>query len=170
MCDQQRLRPSCAYAQTDQSLCLSLNYYMSVKLLIELNLVFQSLTGGCTGSFESTLVKMAHCWKSHVMVQIFLNTGPRRQSVTCLATDACLTADPGVPSLIAARSYTFIEIDHEMILRSYSSLQLNHSKKKLSVISESMRSKYWFDLIHYVPSTIFQLYRDGSSWVKPVLS
>ena len=115
MCDQQRLRPSCAYAQTEQSLSLSLNYYTSVKLLIELNLVFQSLTGGCTGSFESTLVKMAHCWKSHVMVQIFLNTGPRRQSVTCLATDACLTADPGVPSLIAARSYTFIEIDHEMI-------------------------------------------------------
>ena len=115
MCDQQRLRPSCAYAQTDQSLCLSLNYYMSVKLLIELNLVFQSLTRGCTGSFESTLVKMAHCWKSHVTVQIFLNTGPRRQSVTCLATDACLTADPGVPSLITARSHTFMEIDHEII-------------------------------------------------------
>ena len=88
---------------------------MSVKLLIELNLVFQSLTGGCTGSFESTLVKMAHCWKSHVTVQIFLNTGPRRQSVTCLATDACLTADPGVPSLITARSHTFMEIDHEVI-------------------------------------------------------
>ena len=115
MCDQQRLRPSCAYAQTDQSLCLSLNYYMNVKLLIELNLVFLSLTGGCTGSFESTIVKMAHCWRSHVMVQIFLNTGPRRHSVACLATDACLTADPGVPSLIAARSYTFINIDHEMI-------------------------------------------------------
>ena len=27
-----------------------------------------------------------------------------------------------------------------------------------------------FDLIHYVPSTIFQLNRDGSSWVEPVLS
>ena len=27
-----------------------------------------------------------------------------------------------------------------------------------------------FDLILYVPSTIFQLYRDGSSWVEPVLS
>ena len=25
-------------------------------------------------------------------------------------------------------------------------------------------------LILYVPSTIFQLYRDGSSWVEPVLS
>ena len=27
-----------------------------------------------------------------------------------------------------------------------------------------------FDLILYVPSTIFQLYRDGSSWVEPELS
>ena len=27
----------------------------------------------------------------------------------------------------------------------------------------------WFDLILYVPSTIFQLNRDGSSWVGPVL-
>ena len=115
MCDQQRLRPAGAYAQTDQSLCLSLNYYISVKLLIELDLVFLSITGDCTGSSESTLVRMAHCWKSHVTVQTFLNTGPRLQSVTCLATDACLTADPGVPSLIAAQSHTFMEIDHEII-------------------------------------------------------
>ena len=26
------------------------------------------------------------------------------------------------------------------------------------------------DLVLYVQSTIFQLYRDGSSWVEPVLS
>ena len=37
------------------------------------------------------------------------------QSVTCLATDACLTADPGVASSIPARSHTFVEIDHEII-------------------------------------------------------
>ena len=37
------------------------------------------------------------------------------QSVMCLATDACLTADPGVTSLIPVRSHTFVEIDHEMI-------------------------------------------------------
>ena len=29
---------------------------------------------------------------------------------------------------------------------------------------------FLFDLIIYVPSTIFQLCRDGSSWVEPVLS
>ena len=40
-------------------------------------------------------------------------TGP--QSVTCLATDASLTADQGVASSIPARSYTFLEIDHEII-------------------------------------------------------
>ena len=37
------------------------------------------------------------------------------QSVTFLATDASLTADPGVASLIPARSHTFVEIDHEII-------------------------------------------------------
>ena len=37
------------------------------------------------------------------------------QAVTCLATDACLTADPGVASLIPVRSHTFVEIDHEII-------------------------------------------------------
>ena len=37
------------------------------------------------------------------------------QSVTCLATDASLTADPGVTSSIPARSHTFVEIDHEII-------------------------------------------------------
>ena len=37
------------------------------------------------------------------------------QSITCLATDVCLTADPGVASSIPARSHTFVEIDHEII-------------------------------------------------------
>ena len=46
-----------------------------------------------------------------------LQLGPGRvvQSVTCLATDACLTADPGVVSSILARSHTFVEIDHVII-------------------------------------------------------
>ena len=38
-----------------------------------------------------------------------------QSSVTCLATDACLTADPGVASSIPARYHTFVEIDHEII-------------------------------------------------------
>ena len=37
------------------------------------------------------------------------------QLVTCLATDACLTADPGVASSVPAQFHTFVEIDHEII-------------------------------------------------------
>ena len=65
MCDQQSLRSACAYAQSDQSLCSSLEYPMTVKLLTEDNLKSLSLKRGCTGSSASTLVKMPHCWKSH---------------------------------------------------------------------------------------------------------
>ena len=46
---------------------------MIVKLLTEHHLEFLSSKGGCTGSFESTLVKMAHCWKSHAMAQILIS-------------------------------------------------------------------------------------------------
>ena len=43
---------------------------MIVKLLTEQHLEFLSLKGGCTGSSESTLVKISHCWKSHVTSHI----------------------------------------------------------------------------------------------------
>ena len=43
---------------------------MSVKLLTEHHLEFPSLKGGCIDSSESTLVKMPHCWKSHVAAQL----------------------------------------------------------------------------------------------------
>ena len=45
---------------------------MTVKLLTEQHLEFLSLKGGCTGLSESTLVKMPHCWKSHVAAQVSL--------------------------------------------------------------------------------------------------
>ena len=67
MCDQQRLRPACAYAQTDQSLCLSLEYSINVKLLTEHHLEFLSLKGGCKAAqprlslhlSNATLLKIA---------------------------------------------------------------------------------------------------------------
>ena len=74
MCDQQSLRSACEYAQSDQSLCLSLEYSMIAKLLTEHHLRFLSLKGGCTGSSESTLVKMPHCWKSCVTAHIRVNS------------------------------------------------------------------------------------------------
>ena len=43
---------------------------MRVLLLTEYHLEFLSLKGGCTDSSKSTLVKMTHCWKSHVATLI----------------------------------------------------------------------------------------------------
>ena len=45
---------------------------MNIKLLTEYHLEFLSLKGGFTGSSESTLVKMPHCWKSLVTAQLCL--------------------------------------------------------------------------------------------------
>ena len=56
-----------------------------------------------------------------------MRPGRVAQSVTCLATDACLTADPGVASSIPVRSHTFVEIDHEMISTVILPLPLIHS-------------------------------------------
>ena len=70
MGDQQSLRSACAYAQSDQRLCLSLEYSMTVKLLAEDNLESLNLKGDCTGWYESTLGKMSHCWKSHVVAHM----------------------------------------------------------------------------------------------------
>ena len=45
---------------------------MGVKLLTDHHLELLSLKGGCTGSSESTLVKLLHCWKSHVTAHILI--------------------------------------------------------------------------------------------------
>ena len=45
---------------------------MIVKLLTEHHLEFLSLKVGCTGSSESTLVKMSNCWKSHDTTHIII--------------------------------------------------------------------------------------------------
>ena len=47
---------------------------MSVKLLTERHLQFISLTGGCIGSYESTLVEMPHCWKSYDVAHILVKS------------------------------------------------------------------------------------------------
>ena len=74
MCDQQRLRPACAYAQSDQSLCYLLEYSTIVKQLTEHHLEFLCLNVSCRGSYESTLVKMSNCWKSNAVAQIIASS------------------------------------------------------------------------------------------------
>ena len=48
---------------------------MYIELLTKHHLEFLSLKGDCTGSSESTLVKMPHCWKSRVMAHMVQEEG-----------------------------------------------------------------------------------------------
>ena len=62
-------------------------------------------------------IRLTHNSATTFHIKINKNKKPGRvaQSVTCLVTDAKLTADPGIASSIPARSHTFVEIDHEII-------------------------------------------------------
>ena len=53
-----------AYAQSDQSLCLSLEYSMTLGLLKKTSFGVSKLKRSCTSLSESTFGKMPHCWKS----------------------------------------------------------------------------------------------------------
>ena len=76
MCDQQSLRSACAYVQSVQSFCLSLEYSMTVKLMAEHHLEFLSLKGGYTGSSKSTLIRMLHCVKYSLKILISYTITP----------------------------------------------------------------------------------------------
>ena len=65
---------------------------MSVKLLTEHHLKFLSLKGVCTGSSESTLVKMPHCWKSGVTAHLISILG--HLSLTLLVKKIILVFEP----------------------------------------------------------------------------
>ena len=56
---------------------------MSVKLLTAHNLELLSLTGGCTGLSESTLIKLPYSWKSHVAAQLIFSIMAEFQILNC---------------------------------------------------------------------------------------
>ena len=101
MCDQQSLKSACAYSQSDQSLCKSLENTMSVKLLTEHRLSFLSLKVGCTESFESTLVKIPKYWKSHVAAHIIGLLEPVRGISVLIASVSSESSGESKPSLLA---------------------------------------------------------------------
>ena len=76
---------------------------MSVKLLTEHHLGFLSLKRGCTGSSESTLVKMPHCWKSHVAAQMSIPEDNRGLRVP--ETREYLLEGPSKTSSIASEHF-----------------------------------------------------------------
>ena len=72
-----------------------------------------------------------------------MRPGLETQSVTCLATDKGLTADPGVASLIPARSHTFMEIDLEII----STVILLPSAESFKKVFVSYKQKYVHEVL-----------------------
>ena len=64
---------------------------MTVNLLTAHHLEYQSLKGGCTGSSESTFVKMPHCWKSHVAAQFAFS---QLQCLDLISAHVCLGGNP----------------------------------------------------------------------------
>ena len=69
MCDQQRLRSACAYAQSDQSLCKSLEYSVNVQILAEQHLEFLSLKGAAQARLSLHLSKH-HIAGNHMSQQL----------------------------------------------------------------------------------------------------
>ena len=59
---------------------LAFEYSMNILLLTKQHFECLFLKGSCTGSSESTHVKMPHCWKSHARALIIIKTFPTVQN------------------------------------------------------------------------------------------
>ena len=68
------------------------------------------------------------------------------------------------------KEYSAILMGRALVLRALCLLIRARSLEALCYVLERTRHFCLFDLILYVPSTIFHLNRDGSSWVEQVLS
>ena len=66
MCGQQSLRSACQFTQSDQSLCSSLEYSMSVKLLTDYHLEFLSLKEAAQARLSRHLSK-CHIIGNHML-------------------------------------------------------------------------------------------------------
>ena len=101
--------------------------------------------GGGGGSLIFSCIRRlwSFFWFKVLNFNHFWIPGRVAQSVTCLATDACLTADPGVASSIPARYHTFVEIDHEIISTVILLLPLIYSRR----VVVSYKRKYVHKLL-----------------------
>ena len=96
---------------------------MNVDLLTEHHLELLSLNGGCTGSSESTLVKMSQCWKTHVTTQ--LNTHADVSILIYIYTNHVRTSDGGNGNDSVSLPIILLKIKvNQMLQTSYISLLL----------------------------------------------
>ena len=141
---------------------------MSVKLLTEHHLVFLSLKTGCTGSSESTIVKMPHCQKSHFTAQIYSQripsspvskgqSGPTQVRFS-FRTDQCLASRFVTWYLdIGFSKQSVFSPDKALFLTSCSSTNLQE-KKKYILKPTSYRSPYIFTLVQKVNHRVYKIH------------
>ena len=123
---------------------------MIVNLLNEYHLEFLSFKGGCTGSSESTLVKMPHCWKSHVTAHIARTHQQLCQFPVELLAE-CQGRQPYVEWQIvdSVLKYLYqlknkINILHLMCNVNWVTLILNKVSKYQKVCSGHLKLSKWF--------------------------
>ena len=155
---------------------------MIVKLLTEHHSEFLSLTGGCRGSSESTLVKMPNCWKSHVTTQmtnfmVSLLMMEEKLDILCESKFMLIV------HLLWVIWYTGLEKHFQCKIVNIFSPQGTkifkqctclagrvtyhfHSSGKHMHLSFVCLFVCLFDLILYVHSTIFQLCGTGLPWLN----
>ena len=90
----------------------------------------------------SIIVSASFAKKSPISSQP-VGQGRVAQSVTCLATDACLAAYPGVASSIRSGPILSWRLIMKLFLRSFSSLPLIHSRR----VVVSYKRKYVHELL-----------------------
>ena len=115
---------------------------LSVKLLTERHLMFLSSKGGCTGWYESTPVKMSHCWKSHVTAQLF-HAHVHLSEPTCTVKVSCSFK----VKVIGGRQRSHVQnlCPHYIgpILKIFHTCPL-HSKVKVIMGGQRSHNQNWF--------------------------
>ena len=170
MYDQQWLRPACAYAQSDQSLCLSLEYSMTLKLLTKHYFEFLILPGGSMSSSGSTLVKMPHCWKTHVSAHLMILDGQAGRKIL----QQCKTISLPLDALIKVINKLIIStLDKQRICVN---TQLKLSKKQLKwnvcVPKSNSNDRYAitcdviaYHLVHFVSIRLINKCQSGIDFI-----
>ena len=93
------------------------------------------------GNYHFSILTLFPLFMAIVVTSAYTLLKPILQTIW--ATDACLTADPGVASSIPARYHTFVEIDHEIISTVILLLPLIYSRR----VVVSYKRKYVHKLL-----------------------
>ena len=104
---------------------------MSVKLQTEHDLEFLSLKGGCTGSSESTFVKLPHCWKSHVMANLLFISGEGGENTPAAVTLSktnVIAIGVSITAVVIALGVilAFFIVRHKRLQRSFRAFANSH--------------------------------------------